>query len=100
MLAQTMLRHRLGIIAAGLHHRMLEAQLLVGRGQHVHLVRVARDQLIDLHRLRLSDAVAARHGLDVILRVPVGVVYDDSVGRRQVDADAARPRREQEEEGV
>ena len=42
--------------------------------------------------------MAARHALQVVLRVPVGVEDDDRVGGGQVDADAARARREQEEE--
>ena len=50
--------------------------------------------------LRLADAVDARHPLQVVLRVPVGVVEHDSVGGGERDADAARPRRQQEREGV
>jgi len=43
--------------------------------------------------------VAARHRLHVVLRVPVRVEHDDRVGGGQVDADAARARREHEEKG-
>ena len=38
------------------------------------------------------------HRLQVHLRVPVRVVEDDDVGRRQVDAEAAGARRQHEDE--
>ena len=78
---------------------VLEAKLLVGRVEEVHLVRVTRHEPVDAHKLRLADAVAARLRLQVVLRVPVGVVDDDRVGRGEVDAHAARARAEQEEKG-
>jgi len=46
------------------------ALLAAGAVKHVLLVRVARDQAVDGHVLRLADAVAARHGLQVVLRAP------------------------------
>jgi hypothetical protein len=36
--------------------------------------------------------------LEVILRVPIAVEYDDGVGGGEIDAEAARPRRQQEAE--
>ena len=39
--------------------------------------------------------MAPRHGLDVVLRVPVGIVDHDRVRRHEVDADAAGPRGEE-----
>ena len=53
---------------------------------------------IDLDVLLLPDAVTARLRLQVVLRVPVGVVDDDGVGYRQVDAEPARARAQQEDE--
>ena len=47
---------------------------------------------VDVDGLGLADAVGARHGLQVVLGVPVGVEDDDSVSRGQVDAQAARTR--------
>ena len=44
--------------------------------------------------------MAAILGLFVHGRVPVGVVEDDVVGGGEVDADAARPRRADEDEGL
>eukprot|EP00967_Tisochrysis_lutea_P159177 scaffold328920_cov52-Tisochrysis_lutea.AAC.6 len=52
-----------------------------------------------MHRLGLADAMAARHGLQVVLRVPVRIEHDDSVGRCEVDADAARAGSDHEYEG-
>jgi hypothetical protein len=57
---------------------------------------VLRAEAEHLHRLLLADAVRAVHRLQVHLRVPVAVVEDDDVGSREVDAQAARARREQE----
>ena len=70
------------------------------RAQKARLARVARDEPVDVDRLGLADAVAARLGLDVVLRVPVGVVDDHRVGGDEVDADAARARAKEEEELV
>mmetsp|Transcript_35796 Transcript_35796/g.114003 ORF Transcript_35796/g.114003 Transcript_35796/m.114003 type:complete len:263 (-) Transcript_35796:2645-3433(-) len=42
--------------------------------------------------------MAARHRLQVVLRVPVGVEHDNGVGRGQVDADTARSRSDDEDE--
>lgn len=44
--------------------------LAAGAVEHVLLVGVARHQAVDGHLLRLADAVAARHGLQVVLRPP------------------------------
>ena len=87
-------------VLARAHHGVLEAELLVGQLQHVVLVRALGAELVHLHGLGLADAVHARHGLHVVLRVPVRVEDDHGVGGREVDADAARARREDEDEGV
>ena len=42
---------------------MLEAELVVGRVEHVHLVRVFGAEPVHVHRLGLADPVAARHRL-------------------------------------
>lgn len=42
--------------------------------------------------------MSAVHGLQVHLRVPVGVVDDDDVGRREVDAEPAGACRQHEHE--
>jgi hypothetical protein len=39
-------------------------------------------------------------GLEVLMRVPVGVEDDDRVGRLEVESEAARPRGQQEDEVV
>ena len=88
------------VVRAVSNDRMLESELLVGRIEEVHLVRVARHQPVDAHELGLADAMAARLGLQVVLWVPVGIVDDDRVGGRQVDAHAARARAQQEEKGI
>ena len=48
-----------------------------------------------LHGARLADPVRARLRLDVVVRVPIRVVDDDRVGRRQVEPEPARARRQQ-----
>ena len=50
--------------------------------------------------LRLSNPVAASLRLDVVLRVPIRVEDDADVGRSQVDAHTAGPRRKEEPEAV
>ena len=91
------------LVAAALvaaEQRLVEAELLARALEHAPLVGAVGDEPVDLHLLRLADAVAARHALHVVLRVPVAVEDDDGVGRGEVDAHAARARREQEGEGV
>jgi hypothetical protein len=39
-----------------------------GRVEQRHFVRVATDQAVHRHFLLLADAVATRHGLEVVLR--------------------------------
>ena len=79
--------------AALLNDGMFETELVVGGGEHVHLVRISRHELVHLHGLRLADAVAAGHRLHVVLRVPVAIEDDARVRGDEVDADAARARR-------
>ena len=50
-----------------------------------------------MHRLGLADAVRARDGLEVDLRVVVALEHDDGRRRRQVDAEAAGARRDEED---
>ena len=54
------------------------------------------DAPIDVDSLCLADTVRARHGLQIVLGVPVAVKDDDRVCRRQVDTETARARRQQE----
>mmetsp|Transcript_24575 Transcript_24575/g.48368 ORF Transcript_24575/g.48368 Transcript_24575/m.48368 type:complete len:251 (-) Transcript_24575:1188-1940(-) len=57
---------------------------------------VLRHKPKDLHLLLLPDSVGAVLGLEVHLRVPVGVVQNHNVCRGQVDAQPARSRGQQE----
>lgn len=50
-----------------------------------------------MHRLGLADAVRARNGLEVDLRVVVALEHDDGRRRREVDAEAAGARRDEED---
>ena len=45
--------------------------LAAGAVEHILLIGVARHQAVNGHLLRLANAVAARHGLQVVLRPPV-----------------------------
>lgn len=49
------------------------------------------DQTVDLDGVRLSDAVAARLCLQVVLRVPIRVEDNHRVGGDQVDPEPAGP---------
>mmetsp|Transcript_9174 Transcript_9174/g.41610 ORF Transcript_9174/g.41610 Transcript_9174/m.41610 type:complete len:513 (+) Transcript_9174:2353-3891(+) len=55
-------------------HSLVQAVLLRGRLEERLLVRRLGDEAVHLDLLRLADAVTARHGLQVVLRVPIGVV--------------------------
>mmetsp|Transcript_6942 Transcript_6942/g.13213 ORF Transcript_6942/g.13213 Transcript_6942/m.13213 type:complete len:216 (+) Transcript_6942:1287-1934(+) len=69
------------LVQPELHRRPLE---------HLALVRVCGYQPVDLDIFRLPNPVAPRLRLDVVLRIPVRIVNNDSVCRSEVDADAAR----------
>eukprot|EP00960_Hanusia_phi_P069150 767012-Hanusia_phi.AAC.11 len=71
-------------------HRLLQPLLLRGSLQHPPLIRLHRDQPVDLHLPRLPDPVAPCLRLQVVLRVPVAVEDDDCVGCRQVDPHPSR----------
>ena len=47
-----------------LQHGFVQAQLETGPVEHLPLVRVARDQPVHLHRLVLTNPMAASLGLD------------------------------------
>lgn len=51
---------------------------------------------VNIHHLCLADAVGSRHGLQVILGVPVTVKDDDCVSGGEVDAQPACPGTQQE----
>ena len=85
-----------------LHRLLLRASpyLLLCALHDAVLSGAARDEAINVYRLLLAEAVHARHGLQVHLRVPVGVEENARVGRLQVDAEAARARGHEEDEDV
>ena len=57
------------------------------------------DEADDLDGSLLSDAVRAGGGLNVVLRVEVGVEEDDGVGRGEGDAESSSAGGEEEDEG-
>ena len=69
-----------------LNDEVVEHHFLLGPLQDVFLDRPGREEAVDVDRLRLPDAVRARHRLEIVLRVPVRVEDDDRVGGGQVDA--------------
>eukprot|EP00968_Pinguiococcus_pyrenoidosus_P021742 scaffold2908_cov257-Pinguiococcus_pyrenoidosus.AAC.3 len=81
-----------------LHHHRIELQLLLRPLDDLLLHGVLRDEPIDVHWLRLSDAVASVLGLQVCLRVPVGVVQDARVSRLEVDTQPTGARAEEKDE--
>ena len=53
---------------------------------------------IDHDFVSLPDSVSSGEGLDVVVGIPVRVVNDDGVGRRQVDSQTASASRQQKDE--
>ena len=56
---------------SGAEHSLLQTQLLTGPLEHLSFERATSDQSVNGDVFLLADAVAARHGLDVVLRVPI-----------------------------
>ena len=50
------------------------------------LDRVPRDKSVDHDFVGLPDPVGAGEGLDVVVRIPVGIIDDDSIRCGQIDA--------------
>ena len=76
----------------------IEDEFLHGALEDLLLDRLLDDHPVHRHRLLLADPVRAILRLDVGLRVPVRIEEDDRVGRLQVDAEPAGPRRQEEDE--
>ena len=79
------------------HDEMFHHHFLLRDLHDPLLDRPAAHQPEDDDGRQLAQPVGARERLDVVVRVPVGVVQDHRVRRRQVDALPARARREQED---
>ena len=43
------------------------------------------------HLIRLSDTMSTREGLNIVVRIPIGIVDDDSVSCGQVDSQTTGP---------
>ena len=86
--------------AALLDDHRVELELLLRALDDLLLDRVRGHEAVDVDGLLLADAVGPVHGLQVRLGVPVRVVEHDRVRGLQVDAEAARARRQQEDELV
>mmetsp|Transcript_65506 Transcript_65506/g.115578 ORF Transcript_65506/g.115578 Transcript_65506/m.115578 type:complete len:203 (+) Transcript_65506:406-1014(+) len=100
--------HILGIVfvhfslrkVSGAEHSLLQTQFLTGPLEHLSLERATSNQTVDGDVFLLADAVAARHGLDVVLRVPITVEDDHRVRRSQVDTHTTRAGTEQKHKTV
>ena len=68
-------RARLRALVRAVDH-LVEVELLLGTLHDALLYRAARHQPVQVHHLGLTDAVHARHRLQVDLRVPVRVEED------------------------
>ena len=79
---------------------LVQAVLLRGRLEERLLVRRLGHEAVHLDFFRLADAVAPRHRLEIVLRVPVGVVNDGGVGGGERDAHAAGSCGEQVDEAL
>ncbi|RNA41346.1 hypothetical protein BpHYR1_050426 [Brachionus plicatilis] len=74
---------------------MRQHHLFFGHLSNALFDRGARHEPIDHHFVLLTDAVRPTKRLDVVVRIPVRVVYDDCVRSGQIDAEAAGARRQQ-----
>ena len=81
-------------------HSLVETVLLRRRLEEALLVRRFGHQAVHLHLLRLTDAVAPRHRLEIVLRVPVRVVDDGGVRGGEGDPHAARAGGEEVDESA
>lgn len=75
-------------------------------GEHDFLLRQLHDPLLDTgsrykaiyhHLTLLPNAVRTRERLDVIVRIPIAIIQDDGIGRRQVNAQSTGTRAEQKD---
>ena len=83
---------------APLDGHVAEQPLLVGLLDDVLLDGALGDEPVDVDVPRLPDPVTPVLRLRVHRRVPVRVIEDDGVRAGEVDADAARPGRQDEDE--
>ena len=81
-------------------HSLVETVLLRRRLEEALLVRRFGHQAVHLHLLRLTDAVAPRHRLEIVLWVPVRVVDDGGVRGGEGDPHAARAGGEEVDESA
>ena len=80
--------------------RVGEVALLCWSAEHALLDAARGDQAVDEHRARLADAVRAIGRLRLRGRVPPGIVVDDGVGAREVQAGAAGLEADEEDVGL
>ena len=93
------------LLEAGVFRR--QASLLDNHGVELQLERLPLNHLLlhgvsghqaeHLHNFRLADSVGPVHRLQVDLGVPVTVVQDDYVGGHEVETEATRSCRDQED---
>mmetsp|Transcript_5217 Transcript_5217/g.14953 ORF Transcript_5217/g.14953 Transcript_5217/m.14953 type:complete len:218 (+) Transcript_5217:754-1407(+) len=75
---------------------LVQHHLALGPGKDILLHRVGSHKPVNVDRVFLPNSVGARHGLQVVLRVPVRVKQQDRVCGRKVDAQSSRPGGQQE----
>ena len=83
------------VLAAAAQDGFVESVLARRRLEQGLLVRVLGDEAVHLDLFGLSDTVTSRHGLQIVLWVPIAVEDDGGVRRREGDAHAAGARGQQ-----
>ena len=91
-------RVRLVQKATLLDDQLVQSQLDLGAFHDLLFDRVLRDEAEYAHLLLLTDTMGAIHGLQIHLRVPVGIEQNDHVSRGQVDAQTTGTSRQHEDE--
>eukprot|EP00341_Mesodinium_pulex_P009578 CAMPEP_0116895494 /NCGR_PEP_ID=MMETSP0467-20121206/5006_1 /TAXON_ID=283647 /ORGANISM="Mesodinium pulex, Strain SPMC105" /LENGTH=388 /DNA_ID=CAMNT_0004566257 /DNA_START=772 /DNA_END=1938 /DNA_ORIENTATION=+ len=81
----------------GRKHCFVQTQLLAGSVEHFGFIGVVRNQPVDCDVILLPDSVCTSCGLQVVLRIPVGVEDDDSGCTGQVDAHTSSFSRQQKD---
>ena len=83
---------------AGLDDFLVHVQFVPGGGQNSLFDRPDRHQTQNAHFVRLPDTMGAILGLQILVRIPIGIENDDSVGRLEIEAQTAGASRQQEKE--
>ncbi|KDR09555.1 hypothetical protein L798_00514 [Zootermopsis nevadensis] len=70
---------------------MSQHHLPLGNLRHTFLNRVARHKSIDHYLISLTNSMSSGEGLNIIMRIPIGVIDNNGVGCCQVYTQTSCP---------